>query len=71
MKLVVKITFKHLTWKGWVIDNGIPIYNGKKIGSLRLENVLIVPDLERRLSSVNSFLASGTNSVHLKTIIST
>ena len=45
----------------------IPIYNGKtNIGSLRLDNVLIVPDLDRRLFSVNSFLASGNNWVHFE-----
>ena len=45
----------------------IPIHNGKtNIGSLRLDNVLIVPDLDRRLFSVNSFLASGNNWVHFE-----
>ena len=45
----------------------IPIYKNKKnIGILRLDNVLIVPNLDRRLFSVNSFLASGNNWVHFE-----
>ena len=45
----------------------IPIYNEKtNIGSLRLDNVLIVPDLDRTLFSVNSFLASANNWVHFE-----
>ena len=45
----------------------IPIYNWKiNIGSLRLDNVLTVPDLDRRLFSVNFFLASGNKWVHFE-----
>ena len=45
----------------------ITICNGKvNIGSLRLGNVLIVPDLDRRLFSINSFLESENNWVHFE-----
>ena len=45
----------------------IPIQNGKTIlGTLRLDNVLIVPSLDRRLFSVNSFLQNGNNWVHFE-----
>ncbi len=45
----------------------IPITSGKRdIGIIRLDNVLIVPNLDRRLFSVNSFLASGNNWVHFE-----
>ena len=48
-----------------IID--IPIQNGKfTIGTLRLHNVLIVPSLDRRLFSVNSFLQNGNNWVHFE-----
>ena len=50
-----------------IID--IPIQNGRiTIGTLRLDNVLIVPSLDRRLFSVNSFLQNGNNWVHLRMI---
>ena len=43
----------------------IPINaNGSKIGTLILEDVLIVPNLDRRLFSVNAFLSKGHNWVH-------
>ena len=43
----------------------IPIYRRKKlIGTLKLDDVLIVPNLDRRLFSVNSFLNKGNNWVH-------
>ena len=43
----------------------IPIKNNKThIGNLRMEDVLIVPNLDRRLFSVNSFLSKGQNWVH-------
>ena len=43
----------------------IPIKNNKiHIGNLRVEDVLIVPNLDRRLFSVNSFLSKGQNWVH-------
>ena len=38
--------------------------NNKIIGSLILEDVLIVPNLDRRLFSVNAFLSKGHNWVH-------
>ena len=38
--------------------------NNKVIGSLILEDVLIVPNLDRRLFSVNAFLSKGHNWVH-------
>ena len=38
--------------------------NNKVIGSLVLEDVLIVPNLDRRLFSVNAFLSKGHNWVH-------
>ena len=42
----------------------IPIKKWKQIiGILRLEDVLIVPTLDRRLFSVNSFLSRGNNRV--------
>ena len=45
----------------------IPIFHNKRnIGILKLDNVLIVPNLDRRLFSVNSFLASGNNWVHFE-----
>ena len=45
----------------------IYIQNSKYIiGTLRLENVLIVPSLDRRLFSVNSFLQNGNNWVHFE-----
>ena len=43
----------------------IPIFaNGTKLGTLILEDVLIVPNLDRRLFSVNAFLSKGHNWVH-------
>ena len=43
----------------------IPINKNKRIlGSLILEDVLIVPNLDRRLFSVNTFLSKGHNWVH-------
>ena len=43
----------------------IPISKNKKVlGSLILEDVLIVPNLDRRLFSVNAFLSKGHNWVH-------
>ena len=43
----------------------IPIKeNGTEIGTLILEDVLIVPNLDRRLFSVNAFLSKGHNWVH-------
>ena len=45
----------------------IPIQNGKTIlCTLRLDDVLIVPSLDRRLFSVNSFLQNGNNWVHFE-----
>ena len=45
----------------------IPILNGHtKVGILRLDSVLIVPSLDRRLFSVNSFLQNGNNWVHFE-----
>jgi len=45
----------------------IPILDGHtKLGILRLDNVLIVPSLDRRLFSVNSFLQNGNNWVHFE-----
>ena len=42
----------------------IPIKKGRHtIGTLRLDDVLIVTSLDRRLSSVNSFLAKGNRRV--------
>ena len=38
--------------------------NNKVIGSLILEDVLIVPNMDRRLFSVNAFLSKGHNWVH-------
>ena len=42
------------------------IHNKREIGILRLDNILIVPNLDRRLFSVNSFLTSGNNWVHFE-----
>ena len=43
----------------------IPIHKGNKtIGTLKLDDVLIVPNLDRRLFSVNAFLNKGNNWVH-------
>ena len=43
---------------------GIPIKKGRQtIGTLRLDDVLIVPSLDRKLFSVNSFLAKGNRRV--------
>ena len=42
------------------------IHNKREIGILRLDNVLIVPNLDRRLFSVNSFLTSGNSWVHFE-----
>ena len=43
----------------------IPIYDNRtKLGTLILEDVLIVPNLDRRLFSVNAFLSKGHNWVH-------
>ena len=43
----------------------IPIHKKNKlIGTLKLDDVLIVPNLDRRLFSVNSFLSKGNNWVH-------
>ena len=43
----------------------IPINkNNRLLGSLILEDVLIVPNLDRRLFSVNAFLSKGHNWVH-------
>ena len=43
----------------------IPISKNKKVlGSLILEDVLIVPNLDRRLFSVNAFLSRGHNWMH-------
>ena len=43
----------------------IPIFeNRTKLGTLILEDVLIVPNLDRRLFSVNAFLSKGHNWVH-------
>ena len=43
----------------------IPIKkHNKHLGTLKLEDVLIVPNLDRRLFSVGSFLAKGNNWVH-------
>ena len=45
--------------------NTLPISkNNKVIGSLILEDVLIVPNLDRRLFSVNAFLSKGHNWIH-------
>ena len=45
----------------------IPIKHGRRnFGTLVLEDVLIVPNLDRRLFSVNSFLARGNNWVHFE-----
>ena len=42
----------------------IPIKRGRQIiGTLRLDDVLIVPSLDRRLFSVNSFLTKGNRRV--------
>ena len=38
--------------------------NNRLLGSLILEDVLIVPNLDRRLFSVNAFLSKGHNLVH-------
>ena len=46
-------------------DIHIPISQDKtKIGTLILEDVLIVPNLDRRLFSVHAFLSKGHNWVH-------
>ena len=37
---------------------------GKIVGKSRLDDVLIVPDLDQRLFSVNAFLSRGNNWVH-------
>ena len=43
----------------------IPIHKGNRIiGTLKLEDVLVVPNLDRRLFSVNAFLNKGNNWVH-------
>ena len=43
----------------------IPIKQHKRtVGTLKLDDVLIVPNLDRRLFSVNSFLPKGNNWVH-------
>ena len=48
-----------------VID--VPIQNNKNIlGTLRLDNVLIAPSLDRRLFFVSSFLQNGNNWVHFE-----
>ena len=45
----------------------IPIQNGKTIsGTLRLDNILVVPSLDRRLFSVNSYLQSSSNYVYFE-----
>ena len=45
----------------------IPIYQDKiLLGTLILDDVLIVPSLDRRLFSVNSFLSKGNNWVHFE-----
>ena len=45
----------------------ISIQNGKIIlGTLRLDNLLIVHSLDRRLFSVNSFLQNGSDWVHFE-----
>ena len=45
----------------------IPISKGQtNLGILKLDNVLIVPSLDRRLFSVNSFLQNGNNWVHFE-----
>ena len=45
----------------------IPIIkNNKNLGTLILDDVLIVPHLDRRLFSVNSFLSKGNNWVHFE-----
>ena len=45
----------------------IPIKHGRRdFGTLVLEDVLIVPNLDRRLFSVNSFLARGNNWIHFE-----
>ena len=45
-------------------NTDIPIKERKQIiGILQLEDVLIVPTLDRRLFSVNSFLSRGNNRV--------
>ena len=45
----------------------IPIIKNKMdLGTLKLEDVLIVPNLDRRLFSVNSFLNKGNNWVHFE-----
>ena len=36
------------------------------LGILKLDNILIVPSLDRRLFSVNSFLQNGNNWVHFE-----
>ena len=43
----------------------IPIHKGNRIiGTLKLDDALIVPNLDRRLFSVNAFLNKGNNWVH-------
>ena len=43
----------------------IPIHKRKRLmGTLKLDDVLIVPNLDRRLFSVSSFLSKGNNRVH-------
>ena len=43
----------------------IPIYKSKKIiGTLRSDDVLIVPNLDRRIFLTNSFLYRGNDWVH-------
>ena len=45
----------------------VPIQNGKNIlGTLRLDNVLIAPSLDRRLFSVSSILRISNTWVHFE-----
>ena len=45
----------------------IPITKNKRnLGTLKFEDVLIVPNLDRRLFSVNSFLNKGNNWIHFE-----
>ena len=46
-------------------NKNIPIIaKNKELGTLILEDVLIVPNLDRQLFSVNAFLSKGHNWVH-------
>ena len=48
-----------------MVNITIPINkNNRILGSLILEDVLIVPNLDRKLFSVNTFLSKGHNWVH-------